>query len=581
MNTYTYTQSVSDSSELLQYVKTTLSGLQTVQNSGSSVILSFPQALSSQDAAVLDRLMQNYVNPASDALVHAANVSLYNSSSLPLPAAAAYTGTWEDCSRYSSIVVSVLSDQPSADGGVQVQFGYLQPHVDSTVSFSAAANLGLVQTLSVPGRWMRIVYTNNSTAAQTAFSLQTKWSTGQRLTTAGEGDTISEALSTQLTRAMLMGKQDSGTYVGLRTDESGILKTSSMTNTVLPSSSAPLVDVSYAWSVNTETNTTAVTAAGSVTASNSRAVVQTGASASSSATLFTSKTVSAQTARTVRVLASCSFTAGVTGSTQYVGIGSAQTGLFWGLQGAALGVSVRSGYADAFTPLTSFNLQTVALDPTALTTYTITCDGVVASFGVVSSSTGEIMVLHRVQVDATVGGPLLASAVNTSNTSSVSVNVARLCAYADNLSPYTSVQAGFDAVKSIASSTYVPVLSLTNRTLFQSVPNTTSMRITTVSISCEGQRGGVVIALCSSAVLSGSSFEDLSTGTSVARTDKLSTAMTGGVLLHNFSVYAKSDRVVDLEKYMIAVEPGSTLTLVAKTITSTPVSVSACINWLE
>lgn len=91
------------------------------------------------------------------------------SNSEALGADETWTGEWVSVSYFSSVIVSVATDQ---SGTLQVQFSPDKTNVDSTLSFQVLAGVPeSPHRLSVARKWMRINYVNGSTA-QTYFRLQ-------------------------------------------------------------------------------------------------------------------------------------------------------------------------------------------------------------------------------------------------------------------------------------------------------------------------------------------------------------------------------------------------------------------------
>jgi hypothetical protein len=102
----------------------------------------------------------------------AGTVSTANSSAVALTGGAAFTGTSEDVSGYSSIEVSVFADQASATGGLSLQLSSDGTNWDHTRVLTVAASVGQALVITPNARFFRIVYTNGATP-QTAFRLQT------------------------------------------------------------------------------------------------------------------------------------------------------------------------------------------------------------------------------------------------------------------------------------------------------------------------------------------------------------------------------------------------------------------------
>jgi len=103
-------------------------------------------------------------------------ISTDNSSTTPLASLATYTGTWEDCSSYSSIIVSVKSD---ANGVFYIDFSPDGTNVDSTLTkYYHTADIEPPHRYTVTRKYYRIRFTNDSAGAQTYLRLQTSLKKG-------------------------------------------------------------------------------------------------------------------------------------------------------------------------------------------------------------------------------------------------------------------------------------------------------------------------------------------------------------------------------------------------------------------
>lgn len=98
-------------------------------------------------------------------------ISTDNSSTATLADAATYTGTWEDVSRYSSIVVGVFADQ---DGILYIDFSPDATNADTTfTSYYNTTDTETPKRFTIKSKYFRIRFTNDSGSSQTAFRLQT------------------------------------------------------------------------------------------------------------------------------------------------------------------------------------------------------------------------------------------------------------------------------------------------------------------------------------------------------------------------------------------------------------------------
>lgn len=143
----------------------------------------------------------------------------------------------------------------------------------------------------------------------------------------------------------------------------------------------PVVQLQFPYNINTrlvKTNTNG----GSVTQSNNKAVVATGAAANRLSQLLSRTGVKYNPGQGGLVRFTAVFTSGVANSTQYIGIGDAGDGYFFGYNGSVFGILRRHGGSVEIQTLTittaSSNAEdiTITLNGTAKTDVTVTASGV-------------------------------------------------------------------------------------------------------------------------------------------------------------------------------------------------------------
>ena len=133
----------------------------------------------------------------------------------------------------------------------------------------------------------------------------------------------------------------------------------------------PQVQLQFPYNINEELVSTQINnAAGSVTITDNMATVSTGASANSLAAVFSRKTVRYRPGTGIMIRFTAVFSAGVANSTQLIGFGQTEDGLFFGFNGTNFGVLRRSAGA---THIEKFTVTTGAV--TASGNITITLDG--------------------------------------------------------------------------------------------------------------------------------------------------------------------------------------------------------------
>lgn len=98
-------------------------------------------------------------------------VSSNNASTSNLSGDATYTGTGEEVTKYSSILINIKASHNSTEGGVSVEFSQDNTNWDIKYisTYYATGNKALIY--DIQAKFFRIVYTNGSTT-QTTFRLQ-------------------------------------------------------------------------------------------------------------------------------------------------------------------------------------------------------------------------------------------------------------------------------------------------------------------------------------------------------------------------------------------------------------------------
>lgn len=98
-------------------------------------------------------------------------LSTLNSSTSALTTLASFSGSWEDASTYSSIVIAAKTDQ---DGTYSIQFSPDASNIDSSLTRYYRINqIEPPHRFSITRKYARVIFTNSSTSNQTYFRLQT------------------------------------------------------------------------------------------------------------------------------------------------------------------------------------------------------------------------------------------------------------------------------------------------------------------------------------------------------------------------------------------------------------------------
>lgn len=112
-------------------------------------------------------------------------VSSDNSSTTALNDSDVFTGTWEDVSKYNSLIVSVLTDQ---NGIYTIQFSPDGTNIDSILTrYYKTSEINVPHRFTITRKYFRVVFTNNSGSNQTYFRLQTLFGDKEPLNIPSDG----------------------------------------------------------------------------------------------------------------------------------------------------------------------------------------------------------------------------------------------------------------------------------------------------------------------------------------------------------------------------------------------------------
>lgn len=300
-------------------------------------------------------------------MTHNIFVSTKNSTTTNLAAGATFTGLSDNNLNATTIQVNVKADQPLT---IQVQQSNDNTNWDFTDSYYLVANHDDSRIIVAAGSYVRVLVTNSGTATTTYLNLQT----------------ILVPIQAVLPRSLT---EDGNLKISLE-------ETSNNVNSILSADRAVngagivatrlkrlTADFSNSLASNDVTST--VTSTGSVTVSNSVALISTGTGVTSSAKLNTNQSNKHFSGRETYFYFSARFTTPTSAnSNQRIGGFDANNGTFVGYQGLTFGITIRKGGVDSFTAQTSFNNDLLngnpnsnfrrnhvpeTLDPTKLNTY--------------------------------------------------------------------------------------------------------------------------------------------------------------------------------------------------------------------
>lgn len=606
MSTLNVTKQVQRSDLLYAYVQNTFPTLTDCSTDGTVLRFTFSDNQTA-NLSTLQTLLANYVDPLLDTRDLSSTLSIFNSSSANLAANAVFTGGWEDISVYATVQLLILA---SSGGSAVLQFGVLSKQADSSKTYAVTGATLLNVLLQKQGRYFRIVYTNGSTAAQTANSIATYLIVGTVSTNSlppvgNLNDVLVDSSTAALTRSVDTARYGIQQYGTLRMNEQSELKVT-VPNTLqrtLTGINYPVAQVSYVYNINSDQNTTATTGSGSVVWNSGRAVVNSSAAASSSATLSTYRYVRCSPGDSVSIIFSCAFSTPAAGNTQICGAGTSSNGLFLGYNGTTFGLMVRSAGIDTWTAASSFNSDPVngtgksgvTLNPFVGNDFSIQYDtlgyGTVVFMMIVPRGA---ITMHTISFSSTTAigiqnpqFPCSAASINTSNTTNVPISVAAFSIFNDAYpQPKWLLQRSVDVTKTLASTTNQPLIVLYNKPTYNGQTSTCTLQLVAVAmntlftgLSLSHNNATVTLSVIEFPTLTGGTYTDFNTNNSILQTSTNATAVSGGNVLFQMCIQDGSG-AAELTRQDIVLSPGYSICLAAKLSSSSNYTVSlvVCIS---
>lgn len=304
-----------------------------------------------------------------------------NSSTSTLASGATWTGTWEDTLGFSTITNAVKTDQA---GTLYLEFSPDGTNADSSLSYSVAAATNEVHRLTCTRRYFRARFINTSVSAQTYFRLQSILGNHPLLTSA-LNSTIQTDADTIVTRSVLYGQNDLGTYLPVPVTAEGHLE-SAVHEPLLPFGSVhtenltPVFQVDAVYGVNTFHVATTTSGTGGATASDSCFVVNTGTTIYSEGVIQGRKRLRYRAGQGVVGRFTALYTAPVASSYQLVGFGHAEDGVYIGYKNTDFGILYTNRGARAVYTLT------VTTGATSAANATVTLNGTANTIALTAAS---------------------------------------------------------------------------------------------------------------------------------------------------------------------------------------------------
>lgn len=297
------------------------------------------------------------------------------------------------------------------------------------------------------------------------------------------------------------------------------------------------------------------------------------------------------------------FNAGKASSTQYIGIGDNSDGFFFGYQGATFGV-LRRRSGDSSTgwiPQSSWNgdkldgtgLSGIKLDPAKGNVYSIGYQWMgfgAITFYIENPNTGELILVHRISyanantIPSILNPTLpLSARVDNNNTSDViTLQTGYAMVFTEGVPGAVLVTRNSSSSVSASVTTQKNLLTIQNKTSYPSNGSVNRVYVQPdfLSFSAESAETPVItVKLIKNAALTGASWTDVSSTTSVMRYD-ISATISGGTELLSLQL-VRTDLSLQylLDSLDIVLNPGDTLTITGSATKSS--NMYAAISWRE
>jgi hypothetical protein len=362
----------------------------------------------------------------------------------------------------------------------------------------------------------------------------------------------------------------------------------------------PVVQNDFTFSVNPDIINSTTTGVGSVTQDHNMAVISTGASADSSASLASERIIRYKPGMGVRALFTAIYSQGVEGNVQLGGIGNDDDGCFFGFNGPDFGIVRRYDGVDYWTPQSEWNIDTMdgnglsgqVLDPTKGNIYMIQMQWLgfgAIRFFIEEKNSGRIHPVHIIRYANTHTQTSLCipifnmylSNTNTTNTTDIQLKCPCIAAFIEGtIHRILGPRYGIDNDKFVSVNEFTNILTIHVKTTFNSKKNKIPIQITNMSASTSSKP--TVVVLIKNASLSGTPiWQDIATGTDVVEYDTNTTTLTGGRSIMTFCIGPGNGISQYIDPYAIVLEPGNTLTLAARVPSGENTSVSGALNWIS
>lgn len=406
----------------------------------------------------------------------------------------------------------------------------------------------------------------------------------------------------------MAGRDDSNTTLGklealydivdVLTGTSGEGEQKTAFDELLIAELTPVIQLQFPYNINTDLLSITTSVSGDVYQSNTKAVIETGASSSSSASLESKHVLKYNPGQGSLVRFTAIFTTGVVGSSQIIGIGDDQDGFFVGCDDDTFGILRRQNGVDTWTYQTNWNGDKAdnsgtlpIIDFTKGNVFQIRYQWLgygAIKFYIENPSNGKLILVHTIPYANayTIASiynptlPLFVKAENTTNDTNIKIETSSLAGFVEGkLETKSSSLVKAKGNLKAAITTETNLITIRNKGTYQSKTNRVRVKPIFISLANEGTKTVKYRYLLNATIGGSPSFNSIDVNNSVIEYDIAGTTITdeGSELFTVDLAKSDSDRIT--LPFDIPLNPGDSLTITAESSSST--DAEASVTWEE
>jgi len=356
----------------------------------------------------------------------------------------------------------------------------------------------------------------------------------------------------------------------------------------------PTVQLHFHYNINPALVDVVNVSGGTVTQSDSMAVVGSSTTTGSTALMTSHNFVRGSAGQGVRARFDAIFTIGVSGTNQEIGLGDAVNGFFIGVNGEDFSINRRRDGTDNFVSQSNFNRDKLdgtgpsemVIDTTKLNSFEISYQGAI-NYCLANPVTGDIILFHRIEYGnnniiphvLNTTAPMRVFVDNSATTSDIVIKTSFISGGIEGKNAELGFIESFSStVNSVPAGVETLVFSLKNKETFSSKTNRGIVRALTISAAVSGTKTAIV-RLYVGTTLTAPSFSDLDTGVSMIEMDTSATGFSGGTQVFALPLSKEGNALEDVSKLEGDLLPGIVSSITVESANST--DVAAAIVWKE